>query len=119
MGAVLNCGLCRARSTRTGSYRIGRCFGVRQPAQRFFDEGVGTHARRSECALRTHAVGRQVGGAQGDRHTEGTAVLRHTFSADYSAVELREFLHECETDAAAFMCATMCVLNAVETLKQS
>jgi len=90
-----------------------------EPPQRLFDVSFATQRRRGERARGPDALGWQVGLAQRDGHGELAASINLALDAYLPAVQLHQFLHECEADAGAFVAAATRALDAVETLEQA
>src|SRR5207249_3275249 len=64
-------------------------------------------------------VGRQVAGAERNRHAKYAALPLPALDGERPAMQLGQFLHQSETDSASLKGPAECPLDAMETLEQA
>ena len=73
----------------------------------------------ANCRGRGDPFTRQVCGARANRHGEGRSPAFLALDRDIAAVKTRQFLHERQADARAFVRAGSRVLDAMEALEDA
>src|SRR6185295_15707466 len=90
-----------------------------QPAENFRDVRGGALRRRCWLSRRDQSLARQMLCAFRDLDRERGSASELAVRADCPAVQTHELLHECETDAAAFVAASTRALDAVKALEDA
>src|ERR1700685_1731671 len=92
---------------------------IRKPSKSFLDVRLCLGSRRCKCAARPDALARQMRRSKWYANCEGASALRLAFRRNLAAVQLRQFLYQCKTNARAFIRATLGALHAVKPLEQA
>ena len=95
-----------------------RAYGcVGEPAQSLLDEGAAPAAVDVAPAAADCSAGRWAV-PNGMRHDERTSLAEHALGFDRAAVQLHQFLHQGQPDAAAFVGRPRGTFDAVEPLEK-